>query len=63
MLRKSYIEYIQKSGLCFIQQVQIKEWPKGITSITATPSTCIKISDENIQKFEIQFEKTDILCN
>ena len=63
MLRKSYIEYIQKSGLCFIQQVQIKEWRKGITSITATPSPCIKISDENIQKFEIQFEKTDILCN
>ena len=57
MLRESYIEYIQESGLCFIQQVRIKEWPKEITSITATPSTCIKISDENIQKSKSGLKK------
>ena len=46
----SSIECIQESGVYFIQQVKIKEWPKGIISLTTTPSTCIKISDQNIQK-------------
>ena len=47
---RSCIECIQESGVYFIQQVKIKEWPKGIISLTTTPSTCIKISDQNIQK-------------
>ena len=47
---RSCIECIQESGVYFIQQVKIKEWPKGIISLTTTPSTCIKISDQNMQK-------------
>ena len=46
----SCIECIKESGVYFILQVKIKEWPKGIISLTTTPSTCITISDENIQK-------------
>ena len=34
----------------FIQQVNIKEWLKVIISLTTIPSTCIKISEKNIQK-------------
>ena len=45
----SCIECIQESGVYFIQQVKIKEWPKGVISLTTTPSTCIKIY-QNIQK-------------
>ena len=37
------------SGVYFIKQVKIKEWPKGTILLTTTPSTCIKISDKKIK--------------
>ena len=46
----SCIECIQESDVYFIQQVKIKECPKGIISLTTTPLTCIEISEQNIQK-------------
>ena len=47
----SHAECIQESGVYFIQ-VKIKEWPKGIISLTTTLSTYIKLSDQNIQKWK-----------
>ena len=32
--------------------MKVKEWPKGTISLTTTPSTCIKLSDQNIQKWK-----------
>ena len=40
---RSCIECIEENGVYFIQQVKIKEWPKGIISLKTTPSTCFNI--------------------
>ena len=53
----SCIECIQESGVYFIQQVKMKKWPKEVIRLTITPSTCIKISYENMQKSKISLKE------
>ena len=53
----SCIECIQESSVYFIQQVKMKKWPKEVIPLTITASTCIKISDENMQKSKISLKE------
>ena len=48
----SCIEFIQESGVYFIQQVKINEYAIG-----TTPSTCINISNENRQKSKLSLKE------
>ena len=46
----SCIDHVKESSAYFVQQAKVREWPKGILSITMTPSTSIKPSEESIMK-------------
>ena len=44
----SCMNYVNESSVYFVQQAKVREWLKGILSITTTPSTSIKPSEESI---------------
>ena len=48
----SCIDYVNESSAYFVQQAKVREWPKEILSITTTPSTLIKASEESIVKLK-----------
>ena len=66
----SCIDYVNESSVYFVQEAKVREWPKGILSITTTPSTSIKPSEESIVKskssqkelisYSVQFPPTSV---
>ena len=46
----SCIDYVNESGVYFIQEAKVREWPNWILSMTTTPSKSIKPPKENTTK-------------
>ena len=58
----SCIDYVNKSSVYFVQQAKVREWPKGILSITVTPWTSIKPSKERIVKWKSSLKELLSYC-
>ena len=61
-LWESCIDYANESSVYFVQQAKVGEWLKGILSITATPSTSIKLSKESIVKSKSSLNELISYC-
>ena len=58
----SCIYCINKNGVYLLEKVKVKEWPKGILSLTTTPGTCIKESGKIIEKSKSSLKELVSYC-
>ena len=56
------VDHSKQSGVCFIQNAKVREYPKGVISITTTPSTTIKQSERNIVKSKSSIRELVSYC-
>ena len=56
------VDHVKQSGVYFIQNTKVREYPKGVISITTTPSTTIKQSERNIIKSKSSIKELVSYC-
>ena len=56
------VDHAKQSGVYFIQNAKVREYPKGVISITTTSSATIKQSEQNIIKSKSSIKELVSYC-